>query len=438
MVRGLSSLRPAQPGFEKLKPGPGLTPDAVFEDQGRRLREAMFELVADRGYGQVSLRGLSKLAGISTHTFYRHYPTLDEFFASICESTMLEALRRMASVSTASRDREERLRAGVRSLMRDLAAQPDAARLALVDALAASPYVRTRMKGATRTFEQLLADLLRGSHGRGTVSRHLVIGMVAGTMRVARTTTMAGRAEELPGLADELTRWLLSLPHEEVLALQGRLRSGASPRRRRETYPFPDHRLGCDLLSEGGERERILRAVARLAAANGLAGLTIRRIRAEAGVSRRSFDAHFSGVDDAYLESIEWMVTLAAARAEQWAEGAASEEQRTHRLVLALCAQAARNSALASVAFGGILEAGREGLLRRERLVSLAAVRLGGTRSVVGLAMEASVAAVWDIACAEVAAGRVVHLPQVAPLLSYVVLAPVRGPQRAAEATALR
>lgn len=425
--------------FGKLKPGPGLTPDAVFADQDRRLREALFELVADRGYDGVTLRGVSKLAGVSTHSFYRHFTNLDEFFVEVSRSTMLGALRRMASVSTARPDRQEGLREGVRSLMRDLASQPAAARLALVDAPAANPQIRSQMQGATRTFEQLFADLLLTSPRRGQVSRRLVMGIVAGTIRVARTTTMAGRADELPGLADEVTEWALALSHEEVAGLLAASRPDPAPHRQRESFPFPDHRRPKAPLSTGDERERVLRAVIKLAASNGLRGLSIRRIRTEAGVSRRSFDTYFGSVVDAFLESIEWLVTKAATKADQWAAAGATEEERIHRLILALCAQAARNSALADMALTGILEAGREGLLRRDRLLTLAAGQLNGGTGLVdggdGLAAQASAAAVWDIANAEVAAGRVQRLPQLAPLLTYVALAPARDPMAAAEAS---
>ena len=43
------------------------------------------------------------------------------------------------------------------------------------------------------------------------------------------------------------------------------------------------------------------------------------------------------------------------------------------------------------------------------------------------ISAEASVAAVWQIAQLDIAAGRASGLPLVAPLLSYVVLAPMIG-----------
>jgi AcrR family transcriptional regulator len=413
-----------------------LTAGAVFADQDRRLREALFELVAESGYDGVTLRGVSKLAGVSTHSFYRHYANLDEFFGSICESTMLHALQQMATVSTAGRDREEGLRRGVRSLMKDFAAGPDAARLALVDGLVAGPAIRQRIKAVTRTFELLLAELLQDPTRRPQ-PRQLALGMVAGMMRVVRATALAGRADQLPGLADDLSRWILSLAREEPIEPQLPTRSGLPRGRRRETQPFPDRRQGCDSSPASDERERILRAVARLAAAGGLARLSIRRIRTEAGVSRRAFDTHFSGVTDAYLESIERMAISAAAEADRWAAGGGSGEQHSKRLVLALCAQAARNSGLAAMVLLGILEGGREGLLRREQLVTLAAGYLWAAADLPddsGVGAEASAAAVWDIACAEIEAGRASRLPQLTPLLCSVVLAPVasgRPPEQA-------
>jgi hypothetical protein len=76
-------------------------------------------------------------------------------------------------------------------------------------------------------------------------------------------------------------------------------------------------------------------------------------------------------------------------------------------------------------------------MLRRERLVSLAATRLRESapkeKRPSTVVAEASVAAAWRIGHADVAAGRTKDLPQIAPLLAYVLLAPVVGADQAVE-----
>jgi hypothetical protein len=55
-------------------------------------------------------------------------------------------------------------------------------------------------------------------------------------------------------------------------------------------------------------------------------------------------------------------------------------------------------------------------------------------QSMTELGAEASAAATWRIIQNEIAAGRAKKLPQVAPLIAFVILAPAVGAARAAEA----
>lgn len=416
--------RPAR----KLKPGPGLTPDVVSADQRNRLRMAMIELVADRGYKRVTVRALTKEAGVSTRAFYRHFANTDDCFGCACESAMLCALHRMEEARSGAGHGEEALRAAVASLMQDVSRQPDAARVALVDASDGGPSVLARMKILTETFERLLADLLSMGLRRPAVSRQLVSGMVAGAMRVARATTMAGRADELPGLAPELSEWILALARDGATRPAVKARPGSRPRR--EADPFPDGRRFGDAPSIGDERERILRATVRIAADGGARRLTIPRIRVAAGVSRRSFNSYFDSLDECFLDSLEWLMRSAATRARAWAASETDGDRRVQRFLLALCAQAARKGTLATLAFVAILDPGRDGLLRRERLVTLGAAGIQQDLLPLGrvgdLALEASVAAAWHIAYIEIATGRAEHLPSLVPLFAFVFSAPLQ------------
>lgn len=420
----------ARPRHRKLKPGPGLSPHVVYADQRRRLRAATIDLVAERGYERVTVRALAKHAGVSTRTFYRHFADATDCLGFAVESTLESTLRRMADASSEAQGRDEAVRLAVASMMRHFSGHPDAASVALVEAFAGGPTVLTRMNAMIATIEGLFSELLNGAPESAAVSRRLVGGLLAGAMRVARKTTIAGRAEELPALAPEVSGWMLAL-----VASPPGSGLGATPRGEshsdlhRESQPFPDSgRLGDGGI--GDERERILRATLRLAASDGLPGLRIPRIRSVAGVSRRAFDSHFANVTECFLDAVEWLVRSAAARAQAWVERDAGWDRRTARLVLALCAQAARNGPLARLVFAGILDAGRDGLVRREQFLTIGAewIQNDLARLATGplVALEASVAAAWQIAYAEVAPEKTEHLPGLSPLLTHVILASVR------------
>jgi AcrR family transcriptional regulator len=175
----------------------------------------------------------------------------------------------------------------------------------------------------------------------------------------------------------------------------------------------------------GDERERILRATVRLAASGGFQDLTATEIRRHAGVSRRGFNAHFASPTECFLESIEWLASIAADRGWSWAAIETDPYRRMSRMIVALTAQAARNELLAKLVLAGAVEIGREGLLCRERLISEAAAQ---TRAAIGPALappwtaDASVAAVWHIATVEALTDKAKSLPRLAPLLVQLML----------------
>jgi AcrR family transcriptional regulator len=179
-----------------------------------------------------------------------------------------------------------------------------------------------------------------------------------------------------------------------------------------------------------------MRTAIKLAVNDGVANLDGPRLRAESGVSKRRFENRFDSVEECFLESVEMLIGRAATVAETWSAGQVGWERRTVRFVQALCSQAARNRGHARLVFLGIFATGRAGLLWRERLVARIAAALQQTipacQRPTTITVEASVAAAWHIAQADVAAGRTRQLPLVAPLLSYIILAPIVGAPEAA------
>jgi AcrR family transcriptional regulator len=378
----------------------------------------MLELAGDARYERVTVRSLTRTAGVSSRTFYRHFPNREECLASTIDSVGHEFLCRATRTKVEAAGWHIRIRAALASLFGDLATQPKAARVLLVESLSAGRPARARARELTADLERLLAHLLATSPVAADPPRQVVAGIAAGIVRVATTTTLTGRAEELAGISVEVGNWVVAIYDKEVVTLSATERE-SDRRRRREASPLPAE---MSSIAGHGDHERILAAVSRLATEGGFGALSVPKIRREAGVSRRAFDARFGDATECFLEAVESLARTAAKKAEAWASASRAGGDRSYRRILALCAIAARNRSLARLVLAQILAPGREGLLRRERLISAAVERLAEqhaprTRtSEVGL--EASVAAAWRIAEDEVLTDDGRRLPEVARLLS--------------------
>lgn len=416
--------------YGKLRPGPGRPASEVAAHQRARIHGAVIEIAAG-GYGAVTVRGVAQLAGVSTSTFYEHFESKEECFLSTYEFVVRSWARLVFAAQRDGRDWQEQVRLGFRALTHEFANEPKAARLALVETFAAGPAALERMRRAGVALEAMVGTGFSRAPDGIAVPPLVMKGMVAGVGRVACSRLLAGREQELPTLADELMLWSLSFRSEAALELFDR-RAAASP----EVGPGEAGDLGHQAC--GDERALILAATTRLAANDGYLQLSVPNIRAAAGVSRKSVDAHFTDVTDCFLAALEDLIQRTLVWALRQGATAKSWPAGLHRVLLAFCASVARDPAFAKLGFVELFAPGIPGVRFRTRLIAAVAERL--RRSAPSrqrpseLAAEASVGAALGIIHHHIATGRARQLPQVVPTLSFLVLAPAIGAPAAVSA----
>jgi AcrR family transcriptional regulator len=414
--------------LRKLKPGPGLSRETVASDQKLRLRVALVALVAEVGFAAVTVRALIRRAGVSTSTFYNHYDSVDACLAGVVAMTIQILVGDIEEASKHGVDLLDGMHSGLGRLLSHLSREPDLAQAVFIESFAAGPHVREEMEASLTTLESLVTEALTLAPRPVAGTTHLAAGLVAGIVGTIRKTARTGKVEELSGLTDDLNDWILSVAHEEVVAF-------SQPRSRLSDAGvggllFQVKEVGRSLETVADAGRRAIRTTARLAAADGLAGLSSAKIRKDAGLSRREFERHFTGVEDCFLDAVESVAKTAARAAGSSAEGVEGWERRTFETLKALCSLAAGDRGLARVVLLDVTAPGRAGLLRREAMVERAAASIceqaPPDRRPSELAVNASVDAIWRIAETEVAAGRTKQLPRLAPVFVYMILAPRR------------
>ena len=387
----------------------------------------MIQIVSERGYDAVTVRGLAQLAGVSTRTVYEHFDSKDACLLAVLDSAIQCAAAR--AVEGGEDQGRDELRLLLNSLATALERKPQLGRVVLVEALAAGPAALRKLRSAERAFENLIRDGFE-SEPEGPAMPPLVLeGIVAGLVGIARNRLLDGREQELPELVDTLVdEWMLSFQSEAAGALKqpdlrislGKSTPGGaiSPAEANEQVP-------------GDERALVLSAIAKLAATEGYSELTIPRIRAVAGVSRRAFDRHFSSVRDCYVASLDLHANHAVSSATRAYVTARSWPEGVHRGVTALCEYIARDPVLTTLGFVEIFSMGPEGVHTRERLVTQVVELFHRSAPPEyrpeELVAEASVDAVWGVIHHYVVSGQAQLLPGIAPTLSYLALAPVIG-----------
>jgi AcrR family transcriptional regulator len=424
--------------YPRLRPGPGRSREEVSSHQRARIYAAMIELAAERGgYDAVTVSKVVRRARVSPRCFYEHFKDKDECFLATYDAIALRSAKRAGDAQVGMRDWRGRLTLAFRAWTGGIASHPKMAQLALIEAFASGPAALVRMRRAEEMFEAMIARSFAGAPDGIAVPPLVIKGIVAGVHRVARARLLAGRAHELPDLADELLEWVLCF-RCEAAAVVVRLHDNE--------FPPPDGRIvrGENRGFGDDDRARILEAVELLAARDGYWQLTVPRIRAAAGVSRKCFDEHFADVRGCFTAALERHTELMRAHAASVAAHAETWPGALHRVLRALCAHIAADPAPSRLVLAELLALGPDGMRYREQLMAGTAETLR-TSAPPGqrpseLAAEASVGAVWGLIHHHAANGladrRTAHrlarrLPSIAPTLSFLAIAPAIGAPRA-------
>jgi AcrR family transcriptional regulator len=180
-----------------------LPPEVVARSQRERLLDAAIRVAAAKGYAATTVGDLTKEAGISRTTFYELFEDKEACFLAAYDNAVDLLVRQVARAYESEERWPQRARAGLSALLEALAAEPQLARLALVDVGAAGPAAQRRYRVAVQRLTPLFEegrDFAPAGRGLPANTSRMAIGGVTGLIA---DELVAGRAEQLPGLLSD-------------------------------------------------------------------------------------------------------------------------------------------------------------------------------------------------------------------------------------------
>jgi AcrR family transcriptional regulator len=178
----------------------GIPPDEVALNQRERLIAALAEACAEHGYAESSVAEIAHRASVSTATFYKLFAGKRECALDAHAELLRRLLEEVDSACGAVAGREERVRAGVRTVLVLFAADAPTARLLTVEVLALGPAGAARNDAAIKAFGSRLGRERSGESGCSDSEW----ATIAGIAMLIGKRVIAGEAAALPGLEDEL------------------------------------------------------------------------------------------------------------------------------------------------------------------------------------------------------------------------------------------
>jgi len=390
----------------------------VERSQRERLFAAMVATVANKGYEATRVADLLELSGVSRSAFYEHFADKQACFLAAVKALMGPTLETIARGDEQPLG-TERARKAFDAFIKMIVDQPAAARMCLVEIYAAGPEAVEAVDRTMDVFGKFTEQTLAQMPGRDGMPREIVRGIIGGLRKTIHTRLYRGEEAELTELAPQMWEWGLS-----YLPPPARLRK---PRRRAENGgPRPQ---GYD------QAERLLRAVAATVAELGYPATTVGEIAARAQMSLSTFYAHFDSKEEAMLAAVDsgsaqmLATTLPAfRRGHDWPHAVRSAFG-------AMFAFGAAEPEFTQLGTVEVYAAGKRALEQRDRVMEgLEALLAPGYERFPGappIAAEAIGGAIYSLIYDQVKARGPESLPQIAPLATYMTLAPFVGAHEA-------
>lgn len=201
------------PELARLPPGRhGLPREFVTHNQRERLIAGLAEAVAENGYSGTTIAHITRHAAVSRRTFYEHFSSKDECFVAAYDTVMVELRERVSEGFEEASDWPHAVRSGIGAMLAFLAAEPQLARLSMVEALVAGPVVIEHYDAAIQSFVPYFSG---GREGRppevlARLSPTTEEALVGGMVSLISRRIIAGKAEDLEELLPDLVEFTLT------------------------------------------------------------------------------------------------------------------------------------------------------------------------------------------------------------------------------------
>lgn len=201
-------------GEETLGPLPagrhGFSREQVAHNQRERLIAGLATAVAEHGYQAVTITHITKQARVSRRVFYANFESKEECFLAAFEVVAGHIAELAAEAIAPLDDWPHRAVAGSRAVLSFLAAEPDLARLCLVESQSAGPAVAARFHDAVHEavpfLEQGREERERGRELPPSTEESTIGALVL----LASRKVAAGEAARLEELLPDFAEFVLA------------------------------------------------------------------------------------------------------------------------------------------------------------------------------------------------------------------------------------
>lgn len=188
----------------------GLSRKFVAENQRERLLAALAESLYDRGYEKTTVAAIGKRAAVSKSDFYKHFESKEACFLAAYDDAVERVRRKLHSACDERKRWEVRVLDALASLLDFLAAEPELARLLLVEGLRAGRGVYDRYQNALQGFVPYLRAGAPVPPDGAPPPAETDEAVVGGVASLLSRRALAGELERLPEFLPQIGEFVLT------------------------------------------------------------------------------------------------------------------------------------------------------------------------------------------------------------------------------------
>jgi AcrR family transcriptional regulator len=188
----------------------GLPREFIKQNQRERIITALVDTVAERGYNATTVAHITKAASVSRRTFYEHFADKEACFLAAYEMVADHIRASMRAAAESFAEWPEQVRAAVATMLRFLAAEPELARLCMIEPVAAGGESATRHHATTQGFVTILKAGRPEHSGDRPLPDATEETLVGGIVSLIVREISAGRTEQLEQLLPDLVELILA------------------------------------------------------------------------------------------------------------------------------------------------------------------------------------------------------------------------------------
>jgi AcrR family transcriptional regulator len=188
----------------------GLPREFIQQNQRERIITALVDTVAERGYNATTVAHITKAASVSRRTFYEHFADKEACFLAAYEMVADHIRSSMRAAAGSFSDWPQQVRAALATMLRFLAAEPELARLCMVEPVAAGGEIAARYRATMQDFVTILKAGRPQHSGERPLPDATEETLVGGIVSLIVREISASRTEELEKLLPDLVELILA------------------------------------------------------------------------------------------------------------------------------------------------------------------------------------------------------------------------------------